>query len=288
MQAWVIGNWKQNPATINEVDTLLNDLIAALSADNNVSDNTASDKQATDNTIDTLAHCQLMVAPSSVHINSAAVRLQDSAIQCAAQDISAHSSSTGAYTGDCSAQQVHDAGATWTLLGHSERRQYHQESHATLVNKLTHALTKNLGVVFCIGETQAQYDAKQTFAVLDTQLSVLQDMLNQAADIDINITTNLAKRLIIAYEPVWAIGTGKVPTVSEVSATHQHIKQIVAKFSDSLSAVQVLYGGSVNADNADSFAASPMIDGALVGGASLKAQSFLMIAQAFSRAKAHV
>ncbi len=274
MQAWVIGNWKQNPATINEVNTLLNDLVLA----------TSNDNKATD----TLAHCQIMVAPSCLHIHAVCTHLQDTLIACAAQDISAHSSSTGAYTGDCSAKQVHDAGATWTLLGHSERRQYHQETHATLVNKLIHALSQNLGVIYCIGETQAQYDNQQTLEVLDSQLSVLPDMLAQVALSQPDIAAHLAERLIIAYEPVWAIGTGKIPTVSEVSATHQHIKQTVAEFAESLSAVKVLYGGSVNADNADSFAASPMIDGALVGGASLKVASFLSIAEAFSRAKAAV
>ena len=201
---------------------------------------------------------------------------------CAAQDISAHSASTGAYTGDCSAQQVADAGVAWTILGHSERRQYHQESHDCLLQKMTHALTQNLGVIFCIGETQAQYDAKQTLAVIDAQLAVIKDLLTQQPE----LIAGLPARLIIAYEPVWAIGTGKVPTVAEVSATHQHIKQTLASFNAALDNMTVLYGGSVNADNADSFAADSMIDGALVGGASLKAESFLAIAQAFSRAMA--
>ena len=137
-----------------------------------------------------------------------------------------------------------------------------------------------MGVVFCIGETQAQYDDKQTLAVIDTQLSVVKDLLAQQPE----LAASLSERLIIAYEPVWAIGTGKVPTVAEVSTTHQHIKQTVTGFAESLEAMTVLYGGSVNVDNADSFAADPMIDGALVGGASLKADSFLMIADAFSRA----
>lgn len=265
MQAWVIGNWKQNPAMCSDVDTLLNDLLAV--------------------TVDT-TRCQLMIAPSCIHLAAASARVQDSSILCAAQDISAHSDSIGAYTGDCSAQQVADAGATWTILGHSERRQYHQESHDTLLQKLTNALNQKLGVVLCIGETQAQYDAKQTFAVLDSQLAVIKDYLAQQSAAQSNFITTLAERLIIAYEPVWAIGTGKVPTVAEVTATHEHIKQTVANFTDSLPAITVLYGGSVNAENADSFAASPMIDGALVGGASLKAESFLMIANAFSHAKA--
>ena len=138
---------------------------------------------------------------------------------------------------------------------------------------------QDLGVVFCIGETQAQYDAQQTLEVIDSQLSVIKGLLAQQPE----LIDSLSTRLIIAYEPVWAIGTGKVPTVAEVSATHHYIKQSVAGFAESLSAITVLYGGSVNADNADIFAADAMIDGALVGGASLKAESFLAIATAFSK-----
>ena len=264
MQAWVIGNWKQNPATSHDVNALLDNLLTAVDTEEQVVKNS----------------CRLMVAPSCIHLAAVSARLKDTSVLCAAQDISAHSANTGAYTGDCSAQQVADAGATWTILGHSERRQYHQETHESLLQKLTHALTQNLGVVFCIGETQAQYDDKQTLAVIDTQLSVVKDLLAQQPE----LAASLSERLIIAYEPVWAIGTGKVPTVAEVSTTHQHIKQTVTGFAESLEAMTVLSGGSVNVDNADSFAADPMIDGALVGGASLKADSFLMIANAFSRA----
>ncbi|MEC5209717.1 triosephosphate isomerase [Psychrobacter sp. PL15] len=272
MQAWVIGNWKQNPATSHSVNTLINDLLTAISAQ----ESTATDSAT---------HCQLMVAPSCIHMAAVSSRLQGSSVMCAAQDISAHSNSTGAYTGDCSAQQVADAGATWTILGHSERRQYHQECHDILVQKLTHALAQNLGIVLCVGETQAQYDAKQTLEVLNTQLTVIKDVLDQQAGEQPGFVEVLAERLIIAYEPVWAIGTGKVPTVSEVSATHHYIKQTISSFSPELAAVSVLYGGSVNAGNADSFAADSMIDGALVGGASLKAADFLAIANAFTCAK---
>ena len=268
MQAWVIGNWKQNPATSHEVNALLNDLL------------TVTDAQV--GTTPSTSRCQLMVAPSCIHLAAVSARLKDSAIQCAAQDIAQHSASTGAYTGDCSAQQVADAGATWTLLGHSERRQYHKESHDSLVKKLIHAFAQNLGVVLCIGETQTQYDDQQTLHVINEQLSVLKDLLDQQPE----LLSSLSERLIIAYEPVWAIGTGKVPTVEEVSKTHQHIKQTVASFAKTTDNITVLYGGSVNADNADSFAADAMIDGALVGGASLKAESFLAIAHAFSRINA--
>ena len=270
MQAWVIGNWKQNPATSHDVDALLNDLLTKVDAKNQA-------KMPTSN-----SQCKLMVAPSCIHLAAVSARLANTSIISAAQDVSARSASTGAYTGDCSAQQVADTGATWTILGHSERRQYHKESHDCLINKMYHAFSQNLGVVFCIGETQEQYDNGQTLDVINEQLSVIKDLLAQQPD----ITASLSERLIIAYEPVWAIGTGKVPTVTEVSKTHQHIKQTVAGFADIAGAITVLYGGSVNADNADSFASNSMIDGALVGGASLKADSFLAIADAFSQANA--
>lgn len=266
MQAWVIGNWKQNPATSYDVNALLDDLLSAINAETEHSN----------------SRCQLMVAPSCIHLAAVKARLKDSSVLCAAQDISGHSASTGAYTGDCSAQQVADTGATWTILGHSERRQYHRESHDSLVKKMTHAFAQNLGTVLCIGETQTQYDDGQTLEVIDDQLSVIKDLLAQQPE----LISSLSERLIIAYEPVWAIGTGKVPTVEEVSNTHQHIKETVAGFAKPVDNITVLYGGSVNADNADSFAADSMIDGALVGGASLKAESFLAIATAFSNANA--
>ncbi|WP_201528740.1 MULTISPECIES: triose-phosphate isomerase [Psychrobacter] len=278
MQAWVIGNWKQNPATNHDVNMLIDSLLTAINMDNAAVDKNAVNKHNT-------PACRLMVAPSCIHLASVSASLQGSPMLCAAQDISAHSPSTGAYTGDCSAQQVADAGASWTLLGHSERRQYHQESHETLVQKLNNALTQDLGVVLCVGETQVQYDDKQTLEVLGEQLAVIKELLAQQPNQEPEFAQKLAARLIIAYEPVWAIGTGKVPTVTDVSATHEYIKQTVASFAKPLSNISVLYGGSVNADNADNFAASPMIDGALVGGAALKADSFLAIADAFSRAK---
>lgn len=283
MQTWVIGNWKQNPATIDEVENLLNDIVSAMDeAGSNRSNNRANDQ---------MQKCQLMVAPSFIHLATVSQRLQNSSILTAAQDIGAHSATTGAYTGDCSAQQLADAGASWTILGHSERRQYYKESNESLLKKLKAAFEQNLGVILCIGETQAQYDASQTSSVLDEQLAVLKNFIDQqsAPESTSESTSepaamqNLSERLLIAYEPVWAIGTGKVPTVEEVSATHKHIKNSVANFAKDLPAITVLYGGSVNAGNADSFATSSMIDGALVGGAALKADSFLAIAKAFEQ-----
>lgn len=262
MQA-VIGNWKQNPATASDVALLLDAVLAAVHSDEAIKSG--------------IENCQLMVAPSCIHLYQVADRLKDSPILCAAQDISAHSSTTGAFTGDCSAAQIKDSGASFCILGHSERRQYHQESNAMLLNKLQHAMNKDLGVILCIGEKEDEHQNGQTLSVLDHQLSVVRDFMQNNPD----LTAELTDKLIIAYEPVWAIGTGKVPSVLDVTQIHRHIKATLLGFDPSLASTRVLYGGSVNADNAADFAKSDMIDGALVGGASLKADSFLAIARAF-------
>ncbi len=264
MQA-VIGNWKQNPATSTDVTALLDALL-----DNIACDDTLNPEHS---------NCQIMVAPSCIHLYQAADKLKNSPVLCAAQDISAHSSTTGAFTGDCSATQIKDSGASFCILGHSERRQYHQESNAMLLNKMKHAMNKDLGVIFCIGEHEAEHKDGKTLAVLENQLSVVQELLQH----DPELTKKLTEKLIIAYEPVWAIGTGKLPTVAEVTQIHEHIKQTLSRFDPSLAELSVLYGGSVNADNAVDFAKSEMIDGALVGGASLKADSFLAIVRAFGQ-----
>lgn len=264
MQA-VIGNWKQNPATSTDVTALLDALL-----DNIACDDALNPEHS---------NCQIMVAPSCIHLYQAADKLKNSPVLCAAQDISAHSSTTGAFTGDCSATQIKDSGASFCILGHSERRQYHQESNAMLLNKMQHAMNKDLGVILCIGEKEDEHKDGQTLNILDDQLSVVQDFIQNNPE----MTEALTKKLIIAYEPVWAIGTGKVPTVDEVTQIHAHIKQTLSGFDNRLADLSVLYGGSVNADNASEFAKSEMIDGALVGGASLKADSFLAIVRAFSR-----
>lgn len=260
MSAWVIGNWKQNPATIEQAQALTKAIVAASEAA-------------------ALTHCQLMVIPSQIHLTKVADEAAGTLLQLGCQDVSAHSATTGAYTGDCSASQMQDAGARWTLVGHSERRQYHQENGDILGQKITQAISQQLGVIYCIGETQSQYQAGQTLTVLSEQLQVIEKLLAEGV-----LSADASTRLLVAYEPVWAIGTGKVPTIEEVSATHAYIKQVLGSYSASLATVKVLYGGSVNAENAHQFALAAEVDGALVGGASLKADSFLAIAEAFERA----
>lgn len=248
-QKYVIGNWKLNPASLGEAQTLAQALKDSLADVQNV---------------------KLGCAPSFVHLAGVANVLTDSAIWVGAQDICAKTQATGAFTGDVSATQLADIGARFVIIGHSERRAYHGEDNAIIADKIRQAVQSKLAIVLCVGETQDDYQAGQTLAVLNTQLAVLDGL-----DVP-------AKLLVIAYEPVWAIGTGLTPTVDEVVMVHRHIQATLA--NKQLPNICVLYGGSVNADNAKAFAAAQEVGGALVGGASLKADSFATIVAAFAQA----
>ena len=256
MSAWVIGNWKLNPATLQQALTLAN---------------TIKDQSSK------LNNCQLVVAPSAIHTAAVATQLQTSHIAIASQDVTAMTAGTGAYTGDVSAEQLQDVGVSWVIIGHSERREYYAESNAQLLQKLQHCQQHNLGVILCVGETEAEYDAGQTKQVLNQQLAVIESFLKEQQKV--SQCSDLP--LIIAYEPVWAIGTGKIPTVEEVTQIHAHIRSVITKMSDRLESTPIIYGGSVKPENAQAFASSQEINGVLVGGAALTAESFLTIAQAF-------
>jgi triosephosphate isomerase len=250
--SYVIGNWKLNPSTLQTATTLANELNTALAG--------------------SLPNCVVGICPSFVHLSGVAEKSDKAVI--GVQDICAHTASTGAFTGDVSAEQAVDLGAKFALVGHSERRSYYQESDDTLSAKISNAFNVGLSVVYCIGETQDQYKAGQTFAVLERQLELLQ---NFAKDIDFTKTS--LPKLLIAYEPVWAIGTGLTPTPSEVDSVHNFISEILSTLQIP---APILYGGSVNDKNAQEFASLPMVNGVLVGGASLKADSFMTIIGAFA------
>ncbi len=252
---WVIGNWKSNPSSLTQAKNLASE-IKAVDFDTN--------------------HGQVMVMPTNLHLTSIIDAMKDTAILVGCQDVSFTSDSVGAYTGDCSAEQMQAIGAKWTLVGHSERRTYHQESDKQLIAKIENAFKNNMGVVLCIGETLTEYEKGQTLNVLHKQLAILKE---------INKLKNHAKKLIIAYEPVWAIGTGKVPQVTEVEKVHQNIDDYLLTVHDSLIQTPILYGGSVNADNVEAFAQSNCIDGVLVGGASLVADKFASLAKTFFATK---
>ncbi len=181
------------------------------------------------------------------------------------QDV--HISNDGAHTGDISAAMLVDAGASLTIVGHSERRADHGESNADVRGKAEAAVGSGLDVILCIGESLAVREAGEAVETVTEQLA---DSL-----------PNSAERLTVAYEPIWAIGTGKVPSIEDIAAMHAALRsKLDATFGDAGASVRILYGGSVKASNAAELFAIPDVDGALVGGASLKAADFLPIVDA--------
>ena len=266
--SWVIANWKMNPSTQLTVTALMTDLQQQIPAD-------------------VLQSCNVVVAPSFMHLSTTQQAIQHGSLNIglAAQNLCAQHADKGAFTGEVSGAQLKDAQVNYVLVGHSERRQYFNEDDACLIQKIRHAFAHDLTVVFCIGETQAQYEQNQTQDVLAAQLMVVKQLAAEFANTQSENAQlgNLASRLIIAYEPVWAIGTGKIPTIQEVQNIHAFISTTLTDIDASLATTPILYGGSVKADNAAEIAQCPNVNGVLVGGASLDATSFTQIIQAFAQ-----
>lgn len=210
-------------------------------------------------------YCTVAVCTPFPYLAQARSQLENSVISWGAQDVSAHAS--GAYTGEVSAAMLNDFGCKWVLVGHSERRAMHGESDELVAAKAQAALGAGLTPVVCVGETLAEQEAGQTLNVIHRQLAPVLKLGAQAVS-----------RLVVAYEPVWAIGTGLTATPTQAQEVHAAIRAALATLG--AQQVHVLYGGSVKADNAASLFAMPDIDGALVGGASLVADEFLRIAAA--------
>ena len=182
-----------------------------------------------------------------------------------------HQDASGAHTGDISAAMLKDAGATYVILGHSERRADHAESDALVKAKAEAALTAGLVAIVCIGETEAQRDAGTTLAVIGSQLD--HSVPDHAT----------AATLVVAYEPVWAIGTGRTPTIAQIAEVHAFLRgRLETLIGAEAAGVRLLYGGSVKPSNATEIFNVPHVDGALVGGASLKAADFGAIVAALS------
>lgn len=178
-----------------------------------------------------------------------------------------HAAESGAFTGDISAPMLKDAGADFTIVGHSERRTIHGETDADVKAKAEAALSAGLAVILCVGETEAQRDSGDAENVVASQIDGSSPRGDAAPE-----------KLSVAYEPVWAIGTGRVPSIEDVAAMHKAIRaKLVAIYGDAGTEVRILYGGSVKADNASELLSVPDVGGALVGGASLSAESFLAI-----------
>ena len=241
------GNWKMNgaAASLAEIDALA--------------------KAHPDPT------CDVLICPPATLLSRLSDRASGTAIQSGGQDC--HAAVSGAHTGDISAQMIADAGGSHVIVGHSERRADHGETDADIVAKAQAVWGADLVAVICVGETLAEREAGQTINIVAAQL---------AGSIPDGATGDTT---VIAYEPVWAIGTGKVPTLEEIAAVHADIRaRLTARFGPAGADMSILYGGSVKPSNADEIFGVPDVDGALVGGASLKAEDFGGIIVALERA----
>jgi triosephosphate isomerase len=187
-----------------------------------------------------------------------------------AQDVSSHEE--GAFTGEISARMLRDFAVRYAIVGHSERRHYHGETDEQVAVKAQRALSAGITPIVCVGETQAQHEAGQTGQVVKRQLAAV-----------IHLNGHCISEIVVAYEPVWAIGTGKTATPEQAQAVHAVLRAQLKAASEHAERIHLLYGGSMNAANAADLLAQPDIDGGLIGGASLKAHDFLTLISAASR-----
>jgi triosephosphate isomerase len=202
-----------------------------------------------------------------VFLTETAATLAASDIRWGAQDVSEHEQ--GAYTGEVSATMLQEQGCRYTLVGHSERRAYHAEGDALVARKAQAALARGVTPIVCVGETLAERDAGQTEAVVKRQLAAV-----------IHTLAHCAAEMVVAYEPVWAIGTGRTATPEQAQAVHAVLRAQLQAATGHGERMKILYGGSVKPDNAATLFAQPDIDGGLIGGASLKAADFIAICRA--------
>ncbi len=238
----VIGNWKMNGRT-----TANQALVAGMLADADIN------------------RAGVGIAAPDIYLSQLATMLQGSQMAVAAQDASRFAAD-GAFTGETSAAMLADIGCRYVLVGHSERRQYFAEDNAALSAKLQAVVAAGMVPVLCVGETLAQREAGQVAVVIGQQLEALAAIKGQ--------------HYVVAYEPVWAIGTGKVATIEQIDEVHKQILDVVLQCYGASDSIRVLYGGSVKADNADAILSLASVGGALVGGASLEVNGFGKICQA--------
>lgn len=208
--------------------------------------------------------CEVAVAVPAPYLAQVQALADGSAVAVAAQDVSAHES--GAYTGEASAAMLLEFGVRYVLVGHSERRQYHGETDEVVAAKAQRALAAGITPIVCVGETLAEREAGQTQAVVKRQLAAV-----------VHANGHCISEIVVAYEPVWAIGTGRTATPEQAQEVHAVLRAQLAAASPQADRIRLLYGGSMNAANAAQLLAQSDIDGGLVGGASLKAQDFLQI-----------
>ncbi|MFH0926292.1 MAG: triose-phosphate isomerase [bacterium] len=241
----IAGNWKMNK-TIFEAEVLVKGLIPLVRESKTV---------------------DVVVVPPYIALKTISNLIKDTNVELGAQNI--FWEEKGAYTGEISPVMVKDAGCQYAIIGHSERRQYFGETDQTVNKKIKAALSNDLTPIACVGESLEQREEGETFKVIDIQVR------NGLA----SLTNDQMEKIVIAYEPIWAIGTGKNATPGQANEVHFYIRGLLKKFfSDDVALkVRIQYGGSVKPDTIDELMAQPDIDGALVGGASLQADSFARI-----------
>ena len=208
--------------------------------------------------------CQVALCVPSVYLAQCQGLLAGSAIALGAQDLSQHE--LGAFTGEISGAMLQEFGVRYCIVGHSERRQYHFETDALVAAKAQRALACGITPIVCVGETLAEREAGRTEEVVKRQLAAV-----------IHANGHCISEVVVAYEPVWAIGTGKTASIEQAQQVHAVLRQQLQAASNQADRIQIIYGGSMNAANAAELLAQPDIDGGLVGGASLKAPDFLSI-----------
>ena len=255
---WVVGNWKMNPMQA-DASALLQNFKQLLNNQNIAEEN-----------------CHIGIAPVAIALTAVRDSLKQAnrTILTVAQDVS-RVAGTGAYTGEISAELLKDNAIDFVLVGHSERREIFAEQPQILNEKVKNALNAGLTVIYCVGESLEQREAGQAEQVV----------LQQICDIAAVVNAEQWKNIVVAYEPIWAIGTGKTASPEDAQAMHAKIRQGLSQITAEGQNMAILYGGSVKPENAVELAACPDINGALVGGASLNAESFYKIAEAFANTK---
>jgi len=248
----VAGNWKMNH-DLSETESFLGDFKKQLFPED----------------------VSIMIAPSFTHLFHAFQSLKEHPVQVVAQNM--HEEDSGAYTGEVSGKMLKSVGISTVILGHSERRTIFGESHEVLKKKVDAALKNEMNVIFCVGESLE--DRKNT-----NQEEVVKKQLEASI---FHLDSSLMEHIIIAYEPIWAIGTGETATPEQAQEMHRFIRNTIReKYSDAIAdSIQILYGGSVKPDNAKTIFSQEDVDGGLIGGASLKVESFMQIVNAASHKK---
>ena len=244
----VAGNWKMNKNS-HQTLSLIKDLLCQPNSSN----------------------CKVMIAPSFINLKHSVELLESNEIEVISQDM--HSEDRGAYTGEVSAEMLKSIGVKTTILGHSERRKYFNECSAVLKEKVDQALSNDFNIIFCFGEEINDRKTNIHFDIIKKQIS----------ESLFHIDSNYWKKIILAYEPVWAIGTGETASSEQVQEMHAFIRSTISKkytcqLSDSIS---ILYGGSVKPSNAQEIFSMNDVDGGLIGGASLNAEDFYTIVNSF-------